>query len=55
MRRLSGKRKSRAREREREGGKLRDRLWRWADGYWIYVGYYNTLINMGFAKNEQLP
>ena len=43
----SGKRKSRGRERER--GKLRDRLWKWADGYWINVGYWNTLINMGFC------
>ena len=34
---------------ERERGKLRERLGRCGNGDWVNVGYYNTLLNMGFS------
>jgi len=37
-------------EEERERGKLRDKLGRCADGSWINIGYYNTLLGMGYTK-----
>ena len=37
-------------EQERELGKLRDKLGRCADGSWINIGYYKTLLGMGYTK-----
>jgi len=37
-------------EQERELGKLRDKLGRCADGNWINIGYYKTLLGMGYTK-----
>ena len=36
---------------ERERSKLRDELGRCANGNWVNVGYYKTLIGMGFTKS----
>ena len=36
---------------ERERSKLRDKLGRCANGNWVNVGYYKTLIGMGFTKS----
>jgi len=37
-------------EEERERGKLRDKLGRCADGNWINIGYYKTLLGMGYTE-----
>merc|ERR1719242_2808184 len=37
-------------EQERELGKLRDKLGRCADGSWINIGYYKTLLGMGYTE-----
>ena len=36
---------------ERERSKLRDKLGRCANGNWVNVGYYKTLLGMGFTKS----
>merc|ERR1711874_486587 len=36
-------------EKENERNKLRDKLGQCADGSWVNVGYYKTLVGMGFS------
>ena len=42
---------NRKEKEERERSKLRDNLGRCANGNWVNVGYYKTLIGMGFTKS----
>lgn len=46
---------SRRKEKEeRELEKLRNELGKCSDGSWINVGYYKTLLNMGFTDKVQI-
>ena len=49
-----GRSVSRRKEKEeRELEKLRSKLGKCSDGSWINVGYYKTLLNMGFTNKVQ--
>ena len=51
MRRREEKAEIRKKEKEeRERGKLREKLGRCGNGDWVNVGYYKTLLNMGFTS-----
>jgi tetratricopeptide (TPR) repeat protein len=51
MRRREEKEALHRKEREeRERGDLREKLGRCADGSWVNVGYYKTLISMGYTE-----
>merc|ERR1719245_2554713 len=50
MRRRDEKAEVRRKEKEeRERSKLRDKLGRCANGSWVNVGYYKTLLGMGYT------
>ena len=42
---------TRKEKEERERSKLRDKLGKCANGNWVNVGYYKTLLGMGFTKS----
>ena len=51
MRRREEKQEIRRKEKEeRERSKLREKLGKCANGNWVNVGYYKTLLGMGYTK-----
>ena len=51
LRRRDEKQEIRRKEKEeRERGKLRERLGHCANGSWVNVGYYKTLVGMGYTE-----
>merc|ERR1712029_1158881 len=52
LRRRDERQEIRKKEKEeRERGRLRDKLGHCANGSWVNVGYYKTLVGMGYTEN----
>ena len=41
-------------QEDRELEKLREKLGKCGDGSWVNVGYYNTLVRMGFTEKVRV-